>query len=290
MQGVSHWRIYARRGIPITAWHSRSVSNRNYSERNQAMTRTKLGLLGLCAVVFGLMAFSTSAQATAGAKWLILNSLNEKKEGSTLHAAVGLKFDTLLILHSEILKIKVLFECSNLKTENALLQKEGTIAKEYNAEGKPVGSKIVFTNCITKLNGVTAPECEPNAEGKNLGTIKTNSGHALIVLHKLEPSGELDDLLLVLPDTGETFATVEMGASCPIGTKVAVIGHVTLKDCKGNVGFLEHAIEHLVEVFTPLTTLWTISKTTEHVATLLGSSWSFLEGEHKGLKWAGDPA
>jgi hypothetical protein len=38
------------------------------------MSRTKLGLLGLCAVVFGLMAFSTAAQAEVGAKWLILDS------------------------------------------------------------------------------------------------------------------------------------------------------------------------------------------------------------------------
>jgi hypothetical protein len=255
------------------------------------MIRTKLGLLGLCAVVFGLMAFSTAAaQAEVGAKWLILNSLGELKEGSTLHAAVGLESDTVVILHSEILKIKALFECSSLRTENAKLLAEGSIGE---SAGNVKGSRIVFSKCITKLNGVTNTECEPKDAVTGAGTIRTNPGHALLVLHKLE-SGEIDDLLLVLPDTGETFATLELGIGCSIGTKVPVIGHVTLKDCLGNAGFLKHEIKHLVEVFTPLTTLWTISKTTEHVATLLGSSWAFLETVgtevHKGLKWAGDPA
>ncbi len=67
-----------------------------------------------------------------------------------------------------------------------------------------------------------------------------------------------------------------------------MIGSLTLKDCENLA--LTHLVEHLVEQFTPLTELWTISKTTEHKATLLGSAWAFLTGEHEGLKWSGDPA
>ena len=37
------------------------------------MTRTKLGLMGLCAVVVGLMAMSASS-AQAALSWLVLNS------------------------------------------------------------------------------------------------------------------------------------------------------------------------------------------------------------------------
>src|SRR5882724_8809789 len=109
------------------------------------MTRTKLGLLGLCAVVFGLMAFSTSAQATAGAKWLILTSGGVLKEGSTLHPGIGLEKDsTTIVLHSEILKIKVLFLCTELKAVEAKLLAEGSIGKEA---GVVSGSKVLFSGC-----------------------------------------------------------------------------------------------------------------------------------------------
>ncbi len=68
------------------------------------MTRTRLGLLGLCAMVFGLMAFgATGAQAEVGAKWLIL-TLEESKTGAELHASVKLKTDVDGVLHSEILE------------------------------------------------------------------------------------------------------------------------------------------------------------------------------------------
>jgi hypothetical protein len=95
----------------------------------------------------------------------------------------------------------------------------------------------------------------------------------------------------ILPDSGTELATIKTGPAvkneCPIGTSVPVIGSLALKDCENLA--LTHLKEHLVEAFTPLTELWTISKTTEHKATLLGSAWAFLGEEHKGLQWAGDP-
>ena len=104
-------------------------------------------------------------------------------------------------------------------------------------------------------------------------------------MHELA-GGVKDDLLSILPDEGETFATIEMGPECAIGQKVNVIGKATLKDCEGLA--LTHLVKHLVEV-GPLTELWVISKTPEHVATILGSVWAFLTGEHVGLKFSGDP-
>ena len=110
------------------------------------MTRTRLGLLGLCAVVFGLMALgATAAQAEVGAKWLLA-----KSDGTLipfLNATVGLEAETPGILHSKIAGIAVLFECQKLSTENATLTANGSIAE---------GGKIRFTECITKLNGVTS--------------------------------------------------------------------------------------------------------------------------------------
>ena len=254
------------------------------------MTRSRLGLLGLCAIVLGLMAFGTAgAQAEVGAKWLILNKAGEVKQGSTLHASVQLKTDVNGVLHSEILKIKVLFLCTTIEAENAKLQEEGiigneVITKEGLKEGK--GSKVKFSGCTTDLNGVTESKCIPTDPVGGAGTIITKLGHALLKLH------EGNDIVKILPDTGKEFAAIKTGPAtgneCPIGTNVPVIGSLALKDCENLA--LTHLKEHLVEQFAPLTKLWTISETEEHVATLLGSAWARLTGEHEGLLWSGDPA
>lgn len=258
------------------------------------MTRTKLGLLGLCAMVFGLMAFGTSgAQAEVGAKWLILAADGTTKTGATLHASVGLEVEKNalgepipLVLHSEILKFKVLFLCTEAIADEAKLLKDGTIGKE---EGVPTGSKILFGGCTTDLNGSPAPECTPEDPLAGKGKISTQPGHALLVLHELS-GGVKDDLTEIIPDAGlgGTFAKIVLPAPCPIGTSVPVIGKFFLKDCEGLA--LTHLVKHLVEE-GPLSELFTISKTAEHAAKLLGSAWAFLTGaEHKGLAWSGDPA
>ena len=252
------------------------------------MTRSRLGLLGLCAMVLGLMAFGTAgAQAEVGAKWLVLTSGGVLKTGAELHASVQLKTDVAGVLHSEILKIKTLFLCTTIEAVNAKLQEEGIIGNSVVTVGglkEGRGSKVKFSGCTTDLNGVSAPECTPedkSAEGGK-GIILTKLGHALLKLH------EGSDITKILPDEGETFATIQLPAACPIGTSVPVIGSLALKDCENLA--LTHLVEHLVEQFTPLTKLWTISKTVEHEATLLGSAWARLTGEHNLLKWSGDPA
>jgi hypothetical protein len=255
------------------------------------MTRTKLGLLGFCAMMFGLMAFSaTGAQAEVGAKWLLA-----EKVGTNLipflPATVNLKVDKdasgnniPFVLHSEILKIKTLFKCTEIKAVKAVLLAEGNIGEGV---GAVKGSKILFNNCVTELNGAVATECKPETEGVS-GEIVTNPGHGEIVLHELT-GGVKDDLTEIIPDTGlnTTFVTIKLPVACPIGTSVPVIGKFFLKDCKDLA--LTHLVEHLVEE-GPLSELFTISKTTEHAAKLLGSAWAFLTGEHEGLKWSGDPA
>ena len=259
------------------------------------MIRTRLGLLGLCAMVFGLMAFgATGAHAEVGAKWLILNSEGKIKTGSELHASVGLEIEknakgepVPLVLHSEILKIKTLFLCTEVVVDEAKLLKDGTIGKE---EGVPSGSKVLFGGCTTDLNGSPAPECTPEDSIAGKGKISTAPGHALIVLHELADKTK-DDIVEIIPDAGlgGTFATIKLPAPCPIGTSVPVIGKFFLKDCEGLA--LMHLVKHLVESFVPLTELWTISKTEEHKATFLGSAWAFLSDEiDKGLAWSGDPA
>ncbi len=243
------------------------------------MSRTSLVLCVLCVLVLSLLAFGpTGAQAETGAKWLILNSKGELKEGSTLHSSIGLEKDSsVLILHTEILKVKVLFLCTEIKLIEAKLLTEGSIGKEA---GVVKGSKVLFSGCTTDLNGVAAPECTPKDATDGEGKIVSKSGHALII--EGAPS---EDLLRVIPDEGETYATIELPAACPIGTKVPVIGNLLLKDGEGFA--LTHLVKHLLESAPP-TELFTISKTAEHAATILGSAWASLTGEHAGLKWSGD--
>lgn len=253
------------------------------------MNRTKLGLLGLCAMVFGPMAFSApAAQAEVGAKWLVLTSGGVLKEGSTLHASIGLEKESVFVLHSTILTIRVLFLCTEVKAVEAKLLAEGAIGKEA---GVVSGSKILFSGCTTDLNGAAAPECTPTDPVDGAGFIVTKAAHAFLELHELA-GGAKDDIIKIVPDVGETLATIALPAACPIGTSVPVIGKLALRDCEGKGRMF--LIRHLLEEFTPLTQLFTISKTAEHAATLLGSMWVFLIGSglegHAGLQWAGDPA
>lgn len=246
------------------------------------MIRSRFGLLGLCAVVFGVMAFSATA-AQALPEWLLAEKAPNSGLVGFLSASVGLEKDTTPILHSEIGGAKVLYECTTIAAVNAKLLANGAIGEK---EGTVSGSKVRFGGCITKLNGTTSPSCQPNSEGAEPGVIETNAGHGVIVLHELA-GGTKDELVKILPDKGETFATILAGEECSLPEEVPVIGSVYLRDCEN--AFLTHLVKHLVEV-GPLTELWVISKTAEHKATILGSAWAFLTGTHLGFKFSGDPA
>jgi hypothetical protein len=185
-----------------------------------------------------------------------------------------------LVLHSEILKFKVLFLCTELKAVEAKLLAHGTIGKEA---GVPSGSKVLFSGCTTDLNGAAAPECTPTDPSDGAGFLVTKPLHFLLVLG---PAGE--DLVKVIPDAGgvdPVFTTLVLPAACPIGTSVPVVGTLTLKDCENLA--LTHLVKHLIEE-GPGSTLATISLTAEHAATLLGSAWASLTGTQLGLAWSGD--
>jgi len=97
------------------------------------MTRTRLGLLGLCAMVFGLMAFSaTAAHAEPGAEWLFSHLLEGKEVLLPfLEAAVNLRTDKNGVLHSKIAGISVLFECEEIAA-SATLKKGGSASGKIN--------------------------------------------------------------------------------------------------------------------------------------------------------------
>ena len=217
----------------------------------------------LCLGALIVASMAVAAGSAQAAQWLVLESVG----GNVIEAGkVELEAETLGILHSKIAGVAVLFECPTLTAVNANIATGGKIAE---------GAKVKFSGCSTKLNGTTSAACEPNAGGTEAGVINTNAGHAVFVLHELE-GGVKDELTQIAPDTGETFATIEMGEECSIGEKVPVIGKGYLKDCEN--AFLVHKEKHLVEQ-GPLTELWVISKTAEHVANILGSAWAKVRFE-----------
>jgi hypothetical protein len=239
------------------------------------MNRTRLGLLGLCAAVLGVVAFSVAgAHSEVGAKWLYANSFGSPI--AFLDASAGLEAETDWVLHTEILKTKVLFECKKIAAVNAVLKTEGRVGE---------GAKLKYSECITKINGSQSAECQPKGGGE-AGVIISNPLHGLVVLVELA-GGVKDDAIKVLPDSGETFATLELGAGCTLGSKIPIIGIGLIQDSENLL--LTGLVKHLLS-FSSTSQLWVVSKTAEHVATLLGGAWVFLTGEHEGLRLSADPA
>ena len=87
-------------------------------------------------------------------------------------------------------------------------------------------------------------------------------------------------LIELAPETGTTFATLNFsGEECSLPEEDPISGVLFLKDGEGKATV--HAVKHLVEE-GPLTAL----KVGTSSATLLGSAWLKLGGEHTNLAWA----
>jgi hypothetical protein len=252
-----------------------------------AQSKPAFKLLGLCALVFGLMAVGSvgAAQAEPGAYWGYLNAKNELiKFGKTLEPVLGFEIEELkdekdpgkhLVFLTEIAKVKVAILCGELLSDLKL-----------KAEGLVLGL-LTFHKCIFKLNGVTSPACEPIFEGSK-GLIKTLELDGLVELHELKPSGEKHDIVVFEPDIGSNaIAHIKVGGECALGEEFLINGELAFKDCQKE--FLVHKVVHLWEEFVPLTKMWMNTNTAEHKVTLDGSVNVFLTGEHLGFKWAGTP-
>lgn len=236
------------------------------------MTRLRLALLGLCSVVVSLMIFSPSPTHAEAAKWLILNTKGEVKTASELKANYALEFDAVhgTLLVSGILKIHFTLLCNALSVIKGALGGGGALIS---------GLRAIFSGCKVLLNGTLSEECTPKSNGKALGTVESNSLKGSIVTAEGER-------ILIEPETGETYVTIEMGAACPIGNKMPILGIMYARDNE----FTKHLEKHLLERDIINTKLWAISKTVEHTVTLTGSAWMYLTGEHKGLLWSGETA
>ncbi len=236
------------------------------------MIKTRFGLkaLGLCALVVGLMAMTASA-AQAKGDWTYL----DKDANKTLlifttaqNAELQVKFDpgVVGVLHFKTSGgTEVLFLCSTIELVPAAKLLTG---------GTTTSVKVKYSGCHTSLNGVLSKNCEPKTGGGPKGTIETNEGFGLIVLHESKPA------ILIKPTAGTELAKLELGELCAIGETVPITGEVTLKDC---VDATKHAVEHLFEPVNLSGELKALGQS----ATILGSILARLVGATwTGFEWA----
>jgi hypothetical protein len=244
------------------------------------MTRTKLGLLGLCAVVVGMMAMSASAAQGATLSWLILNAA--KTVATELSAELAGKIDsTHLTLDGEVAGLKVAITCTAFTLKGVEIVPVGKL----NEKGK-----VVFTGCKVYKTAPLSEEykCTVKTAGAAAGTVETNEGKGELVLHELAGGGkEVLTKITALAGLEGTFATLRFeGAECVLPELNQVHGTLYLKDCQGFA--TTHKLEHLVEQ-GPLTSLYIGGHSAKQleVTKILGSAWIFLAGVvHKGLDWS----
>jgi hypothetical protein len=242
----------------------RTVTN---SERKKIMVRSRLGLkaLGLCALVFGLMAIGASgAQAS---EWYHL------KEGKLL--AIGDLLPTLLA-ELDSAKGTLLFKTGGGTLVHIACTGAELINGKLKEGGKTTAGKAKFTGCEAYLNGsaTASTACVPETKGTKL-IIESAEGLVLIALHSGTTTA------LVEPETGTTLTTIELGEECSIGETVPVTGHLTVEDCQNE--FTVHKTVHLVQEHATLHNLLALGQP----ATLDGSANVFLGGPGSGFLWAG---
>jgi hypothetical protein len=244
------------------------------------MIRTKLGLLGLCAVVLGMMAMSASPAQASLFKWLILNAA---KTTSTelLALLVGEKDSPDLTLLTKLLGKRFAITCTNFELKAVHLSPLGTLSE---------GGKVKFTGCEAYGKGTLeeALGCKVHSAGQPAGTIETAEGKGALLLHETAP-GVNELVTKIEPKIGETFATF-LTEECVLPESNPVRGKLFIQDCLLEAEI--HKVKHLI-IQNSLTKLWVGAHTAEHLETSIdGSAWvklgnSVATGEHEGLEWAG---
>jgi hypothetical protein len=246
------------------------------------MRYTKLTVLGLCAMLVGLMALGASAaQAEKDNAWVILTSggVKELVKKPLLPVLEGKLENSFGALDADVLEgsVHVEISCTGGNLVGVHLEEEGKLTE---------GGKVTFTGCSVKINGEAAPECKVHSSGQPVGTVTTNEGKGLLELHLFKKPGEPEKtelITLVKPKTGETFVTLLMGAECVIGEEVPINGYLAIRDCELKAEV--HLLEHLIEEEPSLTLLHVLDDTS---ASILGSALVRLVGDHTGLKWGAE--
>ena len=261
------------------------------------MLRSKLGLLGLCAMVLGVMAISASAAQASLFEWLVLS-----KDGTQTFTKFGNGAGQLLVevrgelegasasLLTHVVGLSVEITCTSASLIGVHLAEEGKLTE---------GGKVQFGECEAySLNAKGELEaalgCNVHSPATAIGSksILTNEGKGALLLHTYkidEPEPgvkvELTELVTKIePKTGESFVTI-LTEGCALPESNTINGKLFLKDCELKAE--THQVKHLIEQ-GPLTVLWIGKDTVEHLQTSIdGSAWVSLGGAHVGFPWAG---
>jgi hypothetical protein len=212
------------------------------------MTRTRLMLLGLCAIVVGMMSMSAGAAQGATLSWLILNAA-KTTETELKAQVVGEKDSEHLSLEGEVAGLKLVVTCTNFTLSNTCIE----------PVGKVTGGKIVFTGCGLYLK---APLVEPltkctiKSAGQPTGTIETAEGKGELQLHEISAT-EKEVVLRIEPKVGGLEGTLAVlkpeSPECEYPEQIVLHGALYLKDCQK--AFLKLQVNHLVEDLKKLTSL-----------------------------------
>jgi hypothetical protein len=215
-------------------------------------------------------------EIVTGLSWLVLNSVGT--EAKALKALLqGEKDSTHLVLLTTISNLMLSIVCTNFELIGVNLETGGTLT---------TGGSVKFTGCEVYSGTFTNPPlsnvltttklpCTLSTSGQAAGTIATNKLKGKLVLNVSK-----EVLMEVAPETGTSVATfLFKGSECILPEEDPITGTFFFKDCENKI--LVHAVKHLIEE-GPGTSF----KLGTSTATLLGSGWIKLGGEHIGLSWA----
>lgn len=235
------------------------------------MLRSRLGLLGLCGIVIGLMAFMPSSASAS--EWLILTSAGVNKTASELPTSVvmssdgggggGSDWDTSFL----VIGIMTRVSCTSVGLTGTKLEAGGKLTN---------GGKFRLIGCTVP----TPTGCTVKSNFETTGTIVSNSFKG-----QLQESGEI----LIEPSTAGAPLSelVFEGATCslPTGVTEPINGVTWFKDCEGKLH--THLVSHLLVASTAHGKTMYIGKdTAEHLElSLLGSALWRLGSTHAGLSW-----
>jgi hypothetical protein len=265
--------------------------------------RTKLGLLGLCAFIVGMMSMSASAAQGATLSWLILPSGGGT--ATELKAFLVGEKDTDLSLLGEIAGLKIIITCGSFALKGVYIEPVGKLTE---------GGKVVFKECEVYKTfplGELDERCTVrSAKELVAGTVESGEGKGVLVLHEFKDvSGEVlkEVLTKIEPKAGPTgtFATIRLeGAECPYTEVNQVHGTLFIKDCEHlenaekkllpcDKNATVHKVKHLIEANAELTALYIGGHSANQLANtkVHGSAWIKLGNDnaginHTGLEWS----
>ncbi len=240
------------------------------------MSLRKHGLKALSLTFFAALAFmaitAAGASATTG-KVLILNAAETVL--SELHATFGGEIDLLGVLLVAPINLEI--DCHKFTVQEGL----------YLTSGHDLDGKLLFEECLvyqhTPLSILSECEVYPTAADRTAGTNKGKVlAEALLLILKHTGAGGEKVIVIADPKVAGGLFSKLFFKNCPAGASADVKGNLALL---AHDGFGTHLVKHLFQEAAEPFKLGNQLKYGESNASIVGSVWVFLTGEHANRKW-----